>query len=109
MLARVADPRRLKAELRIAQTQAGEVTIGSAGGDEGPGAGAGGVRRALEDKLMAVAKIQKPPHLLEDLRTLYLRSMASQWRTVAEQAGSHRQPYAERSRSGWPAASRTTG
>ena len=28
VLARVADPRRLKAELRIAQTQAGEVTIG---------------------------------------------------------------------------------
>ena len=41
---------------------------------------------------MAVAKIQEPPHLVADLRTLYLTSMASQWRTVAEQARSHRQP-----------------
>ena len=41
------------------------------------------------------AKVLEPPHLPEDLRTLYLTSMASQWRTVAEQARSHRQPYAE--------------
>ena len=44
---------------------------------------------------MAVAKIQEPPHLVADLRTLYLTSMASQWRTVAQQARSQRQPYAE--------------
>ena len=44
---------------------------------------------------MAGAKIQEPPHLVADLRSMYLSTMASQWRRVAEQARSKRQPHAE--------------
>lgn len=44
---------------------------------------------------MAKAKIQEPPHLLADLKSLYLSSMASQWQRLAEQARSNRQPHAE--------------
>lgn len=44
---------------------------------------------------MAKAKIQEPPHLVTDLKTLYLKSMATQWRQRAEQARSNRQAHAE--------------
>jgi len=44
---------------------------------------------------MAKAKIQEPPHLVTDLRSMYLTSMASQWRRLAEDARSKRQPHAE--------------
>ena len=44
---------------------------------------------------MAGAKIQEPPHLVADLTSMYLTSMASQWRWVAEQARAKRQPHAE--------------
>lgn len=44
---------------------------------------------------MAKAKIQEPPHLLTDLKSMYLTSMASQWRRLAEEARSKRQPHAE--------------
>ncbi len=44
---------------------------------------------------MANAKIQEPPHLVTDLKSMYLTSMASQWRRLAEDARSKRQPHAE--------------
>ena len=44
---------------------------------------------------MARAKIQEPPHLVTDLRSMYLTSMASQWERLAETARSKRQPHAE--------------
>jgi DNA replication protein DnaC len=44
---------------------------------------------------MAPAKIQEPPHLVNDLKSLYLTSMASQWRRLAEQARGKRQPHGE--------------
>ena len=44
---------------------------------------------------MANAKIQEPPHLVTDLKSMYLTSMASQWRRLAEDAYSKRQPHAE--------------
>ncbi len=44
---------------------------------------------------MASAKIQEPPHLVTDLKSMYLTSMASQWRRLAEDARSKRQPHAE--------------
>ena len=44
---------------------------------------------------MAKAKIQEPPHLAADLKSMYLTSMASQWRRLAEEARSKRQPHVE--------------
>ena len=44
---------------------------------------------------MAAAKIPEPPHLVADLKTLYLATMAAQWRHVAEGAKSKRVPHAE--------------
>jgi DNA replication protein DnaC len=44
---------------------------------------------------MALAKIQEPPHLVADLKSMYLTSMASQWRRLAEEAHGKRQPHAE--------------
>jgi len=44
---------------------------------------------------MAKAKIQEPPHLVADLKSMYLKSMASQWRRLAEEARSKRQPHVE--------------
>ncbi len=44
---------------------------------------------------MAKARIQEPPHLVTDLKSMYLTSMASQWRRLAEEARSKRQPHAE--------------
>jgi DNA replication protein DnaC len=44
---------------------------------------------------MAPAKIQEPPHLVTDLKSMYLTSMASQWRRLAEEAHGKRQPHAE--------------
>jgi DNA replication protein DnaC len=44
---------------------------------------------------MAKARIQEPPHLVADLKSMYLASMASQWRRLAEEARSKRQPHAE--------------
>lgn len=44
---------------------------------------------------MAKAKIPEPPHLLADLKTLYLSTMAAQWRQIAEEAKSKRLPHAE--------------
>jgi len=44
---------------------------------------------------MAKPKIQEPPHLVGDLKSMYLTSMASQWQRLAEEARSKRQPHAE--------------
>lgn len=44
---------------------------------------------------MAGHKIQEPPHLVADLKTLYLKSMAGQWRQLAERARSEGQGHAE--------------
>jgi DNA replication protein DnaC len=44
---------------------------------------------------MARAKIQEPPHLVADLKTLYLASIASQCRRLSEEAHSKRQPHVE--------------
>lgn len=44
---------------------------------------------------MARSKIQEPPHLVADLRSMYLSSMASEWERLAETARSKRQPHAE--------------
>ena len=44
---------------------------------------------------MAKSMIQEPPHLVADLKSMYLTSMASQWRRLAEEARSKRQPHAE--------------
>ena len=44
---------------------------------------------------MAKSTIQEPPHLVADLKSMYLTSMASQWRRLAEEARSKRQPHAE--------------
>ena len=43
---------------------------------------------------MAKSTIQEPPHLVADLKSMYLTSMASQWRRLAEEARSKRQPHA---------------
>jgi DNA replication protein DnaC len=44
---------------------------------------------------MAKERIQEPPHLVTDLKSMYLTSMASQWRRLAEEARGKRQPHAE--------------
>lgn len=44
---------------------------------------------------MAPANVPEPPHLVADLKSLYLPSMASQWRPLAEQARTKRQPHVE--------------
>ena len=44
---------------------------------------------------MARTKIQEPPHLVADLRSMYLSSMATEWERLAETARSKRQPHAE--------------
>jgi DNA replication protein DnaC len=44
---------------------------------------------------MGKVKIPEPPHLVADLKTLYLSTMATQWRQVAEDAKSKRLPHAE--------------
>lgn len=42
-----------------------------------------------------MGKLQEPPHLVADLKSMYLTSMASQWQRLAEEARSKRQPHAE--------------
>ena len=41
------------------------------------------------------AAIAEPPHLAEDLKTLHLSTVASQWRPLAEQAARGRQAPAD--------------
>ena len=45
--------------------------------------------------MAAGRKIQEPPYLVADLKSLYLSSMASQWRPLAERARTERQGHAE--------------
>lgn len=44
---------------------------------------------------MSTPKIEEPAHLVADLKTLYLATMASQWERLATQARRKRQPHAD--------------